>query len=367
MPALPLITRTARWTTTSRFFARMPPISSSAKSLAAVRPGTRRSLCRPSMPARSTRPGFSASPDMAAQIYADKTPGAGLHGRACRPRRPSRSPRSVERFADDPAMLAQCVAAFHRIEMIETDITLAQVSLLEAIEAGDSRGRESEQFERRVAELVRASTDQSKSLTDRTRATAASARGMLGKTSEVAAAAEQSAVAMREAAQTAAGLIRAIEDARSEVESRRRRRDPRRRPGEPGREGQPGAVGPRRSDRIDPQPDPRHRRPDQSPRAQRHHRSGARRRCRPRLRGRRPGSEEPRLADRAGDRRHHRQDHRHPAGDPPDGRRQWLDPGHGRGSADLRRPHPRSDGAAGPDGDDDHRRGRRNRACRRIR
>jgi methyl-accepting chemotaxis protein len=41
---------------------------------------------------------------------------------------------------------------------------------------------------------------------------------MLGKTSEVAAAAEQSAVAMREAAQTAAGLIRAIEDARAEVE-----------------------------------------------------------------------------------------------------------------------------------------------------
>ena len=41
---------------------------------------------------------------------------------------------------------------------------------------------------------------------------------MLGKTSEVAAAAEQSAIAMREAAQTAAGLIRAIEDARSEVE-----------------------------------------------------------------------------------------------------------------------------------------------------
>jgi methyl-accepting chemotaxis protein len=42
---------------------------------------------------------------------------------------------------------------------------------------------------------------------------------MLSKTSEVAAAAEQSAVAMREAAQTAAGLIRAIEDARTEVEA----------------------------------------------------------------------------------------------------------------------------------------------------
>jgi len=43
------------------------------------------------------------------------------------------------------------------------------------------------------------------------------AQGMLSKASEVASASEQSAVAMREAAQTAAGLIRAIEDARTEV------------------------------------------------------------------------------------------------------------------------------------------------------
>src|SRR3546814_2072184 len=47
----------------------------------------------------------------------------------------------------------------------------------------------------------------------------AATRGMLGKASEVAAAAEQSALAMREAALTSAGLIRAIEDARTEVES----------------------------------------------------------------------------------------------------------------------------------------------------
>ena len=123
-----------------------------------------------------------------------------------------------ERFGDDQHELQTCVAAFQRLTTIETDIILAQVSLLEAIEAADQRGRESEQFERRVADLVRASTEQSKALTERTRSTSASARGMLGKTSEVAAAAEQSAVAMREAAQTAAGLIRAIEDARTEVE-----------------------------------------------------------------------------------------------------------------------------------------------------
>ncbi|MGE5563093.1 MAG: methyl-accepting chemotaxis protein [Bacillota bacterium] len=124
----------------------------------------------------------------------------------------------VERFADDSDKLNSCLAAFYRLSTFETDIILAQVSLLEAIEAANQRGRESEQFEQRVAELVRASTEQSKQLTERTRSTAASARGMLGKTSEVAAAAEQSAVAMREAAQTAAGLIRAIEDARAEVE-----------------------------------------------------------------------------------------------------------------------------------------------------
>ena len=110
------------------------------------------------------------------------------------------------------------MSAYYRFDIIETDIILAQVALLEAIEAADQRGRESEQFEHHVAELVRASTEQSRALTERTRSTAGSARGMLGKTSEVAAAAEQSAVAMREAAQTAAGLIRAIEDARAEVE-----------------------------------------------------------------------------------------------------------------------------------------------------
>jgi methyl-accepting chemotaxis protein len=110
------------------------------------------------------------------------------------------------------------IDTFYRALAYGEDIVLAQIAVLEALEAADARGRQSEEFERRVSDLFRASSDQSKSLTERTRSTASSARGMLGKTSEVAAAAEQSAVAMREAAQTAAGLIRAIEDARSEVE-----------------------------------------------------------------------------------------------------------------------------------------------------
>lgn len=123
-----------------------------------------------------------------------------------------------ERFARRPDDRLRAIDLLHRAMSYSEDIILAQISLLEANEAAEARGRQSEQFERRVTELVRASSDQSHTLTERTRATAASTRGMLGKTSEVAAAAEQSAVAMREAAQTAAGLIRAIEDARSEVE-----------------------------------------------------------------------------------------------------------------------------------------------------
>jgi methyl-accepting chemotaxis protein len=85
------------------------------------------------------------------------------------------------------------------------------------VSSSNDRDRDSD-FERRVADLIRTSIEQTRTLSERTHATAASTRGMLGKTSEVAAAAEQSAIAMREAAQTAAGLIRAIEDARSEVE-----------------------------------------------------------------------------------------------------------------------------------------------------
>jgi methyl-accepting chemotaxis protein len=111
--------------------------------------------------------------------------------------------------------------ALHTIELLrscEVDIILAQIALLEANEAAEARGRQSEGFERTVQTLVDATSRKATELRTKTEATASAARGMLGKTSEVAAAAEQSAVAMREAAQTAAGLIMAIEEARSEVE-----------------------------------------------------------------------------------------------------------------------------------------------------
>ena len=81
------------------------------------------------------------------------------------------------------------------------------------------RDRLAMEFREKIAATVEETSREGSVLRRQTSQSSASARGVLGKASEVAAAAEQSAVAMREAAQTAAGLIRAIEDARTEVEA----------------------------------------------------------------------------------------------------------------------------------------------------
>jgi methyl-accepting chemotaxis protein len=73
--------------------------------------------------------------------------------------------RVDERFADSPENRVRAVDTMCRAQSFCGDILLAQIALLEANDAAETRGRESEQFERRVGELVRASTDQSKSLT----------------------------------------------------------------------------------------------------------------------------------------------------------------------------------------------------------
>ena len=104
------------------------------------------------------------------------------------------------------------------LQAIEVDAFIHHAISITRSEGEAVHGRQAAAFNQKVLGVVNNCTRESDQLRAQATATSSSARGMLGKTSEVAAAAEQSAVAMREAAQTAAGLIRAIEDARSEVE-----------------------------------------------------------------------------------------------------------------------------------------------------
>ena len=113
---------------------------------------------------------------------------------------------------------ARIVDTIYRLNFIETEISLAQLSVLQEHRVVASQNEEGGRFQQTVVEILQGAVTSAGALQDRTASTAGSARGMLGKASEVAAASEQSAVAMREAAQTAAGLIRAIEEARGEVE-----------------------------------------------------------------------------------------------------------------------------------------------------
>ncbi|MET0270222.1 MAG: methyl-accepting chemotaxis protein [Sphingomonas sp.] len=123
-----------------------------------------------------------------------------------------------EEFAADPRFVREACCTIVHVNMIISEVILAQVRILERATASATRGRDSEAFRERVVGFLGLALTQSDGLRGQTAVTASAARGMLGKASEVAAAAEQSAVAMREAAETSAGLIRAIEEARGQVE-----------------------------------------------------------------------------------------------------------------------------------------------------
>ena len=104
------------------------------------------------------------------------------------------------------------------IEKLEIDMVVYHAISISRGERNARQEAQANEFNSKMLSFVTQCTTEGDQLRAQASTTSSSARGMLGKTSEVAAAAEQSAIAMREAAQTAAGLIRAIEDARTEVE-----------------------------------------------------------------------------------------------------------------------------------------------------
>ncbi|MEG3176344.1 methyl-accepting chemotaxis protein [Sphingomonas sp. RB3P16] len=112
--------------------------------------------------------------------------------------------------------LADCV---QRLGLVEADVMASYLGAHDADHARTERRSRSAAFSATIATSIEGTAALGNRIRVQAQGAARAARGMLGQTSEVAAAAEQSAMAMREAAQTAAGLIRAIEDARTEVEA----------------------------------------------------------------------------------------------------------------------------------------------------
>jgi methyl-accepting chemotaxis protein len=118
----------------------------------------------------------------------------------------------------DAAALPRVSDVVQRLALVEADLMTSHMGALDAAASRARRQARGERFRTGISDDIAQAAALGGGVRAQASGASASARGMLGKASEVAAAAEQSAVAMRDAAATAAGLIRAIEDARAEVE-----------------------------------------------------------------------------------------------------------------------------------------------------
>ncbi|MBW3634436.1 MAG: chemotaxis protein [Chloroflexi bacterium] len=113
----------------------------------------------------------------------------------------------------------QINGVFFRLRSLECDIYATLYTAYMEFDAKHQRDHLADDFRNGIALTVESATLEGGELRQQAVRSSSSARDVLGKTGEVASIAEQSAVAMREAAHTAAGLIRAIDDARAEVEA----------------------------------------------------------------------------------------------------------------------------------------------------
>lgn len=124
-----------------------------------------------------------------------------------------------EKTGDDPDRFLKLNQALVVFAAMEVEVKASFINEFLFKQEDEKRREITRIFREKIEQTVKSATEDSMAVIANTGDASKSVQGMLGKASEVAAAAEQSAIAMREAAQTAAGLIRAIEEARSEVET----------------------------------------------------------------------------------------------------------------------------------------------------
>ena len=125
----------------------------------------------------------------------------------------------ARKLGGDTPRFAQLADVVQRLAIVEAEVMTSWLGNTEAERAREQRRVNSTKFNDSIAQSIDGAAAFGNQIRIQAKGASAGARGMLDKTSQVSTAAHESALAMREAAQTAAGLIRAIEDARSEVEA----------------------------------------------------------------------------------------------------------------------------------------------------
>ncbi len=125
----------------------------------------------------------------------------------------------AQQCQDDVARLTRLTSSVMTLGMMEAELVAWVFAQFEAREAANKRETLTRNFEATVTHVLRDASAFGKRVGSQSAGAAESAHLMLGKASEVAAAAEQSATSMREAATTAVGLIKAIQESEAEVES----------------------------------------------------------------------------------------------------------------------------------------------------
>lgn len=126
----------------------------------------------------------------------------------------------IERYvAGDSDRMRRFADIVQRLALIEADVMASHLARVAEQQIAGERRAHAQAFQEHIAGAIDGAAALGKRVSAHASTAASSASAIIGRGAEVAAASEQSALAMRDAASTAAGLIRAIQDARAEVET----------------------------------------------------------------------------------------------------------------------------------------------------
>jgi len=120
-------------------------------------------------------------------------------------------------LADDVPVMLQALEGLARLALLEADIIATAVSVKEQRRRDGTRAQLLGTFRERIGAAVDATSTRSHGITSRVSELSRSTQHTLAKASEVAAAANASANAMRDTAEITAGLLDTIEAVRSEL------------------------------------------------------------------------------------------------------------------------------------------------------